>query len=101
MDASWIHLRKEHSALRHGRLIDLFYDDDVYVFARQERNETVIIAINRAEKEKKVVVPAGAIGVRDGAWLAKLIGTSGGGRITNGNAELTLAKRSASAFAVR
>ena len=98
---SWIRLRTDHSSIRHGRLIDLFYDDDSYLFARQDRNETVIIAINRANKEKRVDIPARTIGLRDGAGLANVIGTSGGARVTNGIATLTLAKTSASAVTVR
>ena len=97
---TWIRLRSEHSAIRQGRLIDLYYDDDAYVFARQDRNETVIIAINRAEKEKKIMVPAGAIGLRDGAELSSLIGTIGSGRIANGQATLTLPARTAVAYKV-
>jgi glycosidase len=53
----WIRLRREHSALRRGRTIDLHYDENVYVFARQDSSETVIIAINRQEKEQEVTLP--------------------------------------------
>ena len=53
----WIRLRREHSALRHGRLIDLIYDDDVYVFARKDETETVIVAINRGDKDRSVLLP--------------------------------------------
>jgi neopullulanase len=98
---NWIRLRAEHSAIRRGRLIDLFYDDDAYVFARQDGAETVIIAINRAEKEKKVTVPAHAIGLRDGAELSCLIGTIGSSRIAKGSASIILTKSSASALIVR
>jgi len=38
---SWIRLRAEHSAIRNGKLIDIFYDDDTYVFARKDEKETV------------------------------------------------------------
>ena len=95
---TWIQLRKEHSSIRHGRLIDLFYDDDTYVFARQDKNETVIIAINRSDKEKKVPVLARVIGAREGAETRTLIGTSSGTRIADGNAILTLSRSSASAL---
>ncbi len=54
---AWIRLRREHSALRRGRLIDLVYDDNVYVFARQDGTETVIIGINRQDKEREVSLP--------------------------------------------
>ena len=53
----WIRLRREHSAIRRGRLIDLFYDDEVYVFARQDNNETVVIGINRHDHEREVTLP--------------------------------------------
>jgi len=39
---SWIRLRAEHSAIRNGKLIDIFYDDDTYVFARKDEKETVL-----------------------------------------------------------
>ena len=99
---SWIHLRAEHSALRSGKLIDLFYDDDVYVFARQDQNETVIVAFNRVGQEKSVSIPASAIGLRDGIELAALIGpTAAGARVVNGQALLTLPGRTALAYKMR
>jgi glycosidase len=97
----WISLRREHSALRHGRLIDLFYDDDAYVFARQDKTETVIIAINRAEKEKKLTLPAGAIGLRDGAGLTSLIGRFEGTQVLNGQANLAIPPKTAVPYKVR
>jgi neopullulanase len=98
---SWIRLRAEHSAIRHGRLVDLYYDDDCYVFARQDQHETVIVAFNRGGKEKKVNLPAGSIGLKDGAELSALIGTTGGVRVANGSATLTLPKTSAAMFVAR
>jgi glycosidase len=58
---AWIRLRREHSALRRGRLIDLVYDDNVYVFARQDNSETIVIAINRQDKEQEVSLPFASI----------------------------------------
>jgi len=98
---AWIRLRAEHPALRRGQLIDLFYDDDTYVFARQDKTETVIIAINRAEKVKQILVPAGSIGARDGALVAPLIGSSGNSAVAAGTATLNLTKNSVSAFSIR
>ena len=57
----WIRLRREHSAIRSGRLIDLVYDDNVYVFARQDSSETVVIGINRQDKEQEVTLPFNSI----------------------------------------
>src|SRR6185503_13142061 len=50
---AWIRLRREHAAMRSGKLIDLFYDDESYVFARQLGAETIIIAFNRDHKPKQ------------------------------------------------
>ena len=96
-----VRLRKEHSSIRHGRLIDLFYDDDAYVFARQDKDETVIIAINRAEKERKVDIPADTIGVRDGRELSSLIGAGASSRVNNRMATISVPSKSVTAYEVR
>jgi neopullulanase len=97
----WLRMRAQHSAVRHGRLIDLFYDDDVYVFARQDKNETVIVAFNRASLARNVAVPADAIGLNDERELVSLIGPTPTTRITQGSATLSLPPRSAIAFVAR
>jgi glycosidase len=97
----WIRLRRDHSALRDGQLIDLYYDDEAYVFARQDKSELVIVAFNSSGKEKKINIPTGPIGLRDGIDLSPLIGTASRARVVNGNSELTLSKHSASAFVAR
>jgi glycosidase len=97
----WIALRKQHSAIREGQLIDLYYDDDVYVFARQDKNETVIIAFNRAGQEKKVAIPAGSIGLRDGVEMISLIGAARNSAIAKGQAMLSLPAKTAVAYKLR
>jgi glycosidase len=97
----WIRLRRDHSALRDGKLIDLYYDDDVYVFARKNKSELVIVAFNSSGNEKKVNIPTGSLGLKDGMDLSALIGTATRARLVNGNSELTLSKHSASAFLMR
>jgi len=98
---AWLRLRAEHSSLRQGRLIDLFYDNDVYVFARQHVNETVIIAINRGAQEKKIAVPAAAIGLRGNSQAVGTIGSNETATFANETATLTLPPRTASAYVVR
>jgi glycosidase len=97
----WIRLRREHSAIRHGNLIDLFYDDDAYVFARRDGKETVIIAINRAAQERTIEIPAGSIDLKPGSQLAPLIGNSRPAQVKNGKAALTVAARTIVAFKLR
>jgi len=97
---SWIRLRAEHSSIRHGRLIDLFYDDDAYVFARQDQRETVIVAINRHSQEKNVTLTATSIGLKDGARLTFLMGKGVDARVVNGQATLILPARTAVAYRI-
>jgi glycosidase len=98
---AWIRLRAEHPALRQGRLIDLFYDDDAYVFAREIQTETVIVAFNRDGAEKKLTLPLDAMGFRDGAELSPLIGTSVRSRVANGQAILNIPPKTAVVYIAR
>jgi alpha-glucosidase len=98
---AWIGIRREHPALRSGRLIDLFSDDETYVFARQLGTETVVIAFNRENRRKEISVPLGTIGVKDGVTLKSLIGDVSRVRVVNGEAKLTLSPQTAMAFGVQ
>ena len=86
---SWIRLRRDHEALRAGKLIELFVDDETYVFARQLGAETIVIAFNRENKEKQVSMPVGTIGVKDGVMFKKLIGGVSG-EVEKGEMKVTL-----------
>ena len=97
----WIRLRAEHTAIRNGRLIDLFYDDDSYAFARQDQIETVIIAFNRGAQERKITVPVGAIGLRDNSQAVGTIGSNEIATIAKGTVTLTLPPKTATAYVVR
>jgi glycosidase len=95
---AWIGMRREHPALRSGKLIDLFSDDETYVFARQLGAETIVVAFNRENKRKEISVPVSSIGIRDGATLKPLIGEAANARVVNGEARLTLSAQTAMAF---
>jgi glycosidase len=93
----WIRLRREQAAMRAGKLIELFVDDESYVFARQLGAETIVVAFNRESKPKQVMIPLGAIGVKDGVMLRALIGDVSG-RVERGEATITLPAQSAVAL---
>jgi glycosidase len=97
----WIKLRIDHAALRNGRLIDLFYDDDIYAFARHDKKETVIVVLNRANMEKNVTIPAASIDVSDGQHLVALYGARNGGSVRGGVATLLVPARTAAAYGVQ
>ena len=90
----WIKLREEHPALRHGNLLDLFYDDDAYVYARQDKSETVIVILNRSADERRIKIPLSVLGAQTGEQK-QLIGSRA--RLTM-DGELTVPAKSAVAF---
>jgi glycosidase len=94
----WIRLRLDHPAIRDGRLIGLYDDDDTYVFARQNNNETIVIAFNRLNEERKIKVGMRSISSRDGTDLKVLLGSSQTARVVDGQATLTIPARTAIAF---
>lgn len=94
---SWIRLRREQPAMRAGKLIDLFVDDETYVFARQLGADTVVIAFNRGNKQKQVTIPVGAIGVKDGVPLRALVGDVNA-RVEKGEVVLSLPAQTAIAL---
>lgn len=59
----WIKLRKENRALSEGKTVDLFYDNDVYVFGRYfeedkslrfRKNNYAIVGINFSDKSQTI-----------------------------------------------
>lgn len=92
----WIKLRQAHSALRGGHLVDLFYDDEAYVYARQDQRETVIVALNRSSVEKRINLPLTVLGSRV-AHLVQLIGNRA--RVS-ANGEITVPAQTAAAFSL-
>jgi glycosidase len=96
---TWLRLRRDHPAVRHGKMIDLSYDDDTYVFARQDKSETVILAINRSDSQKEVVIPAGSIGIRDGSNLVPVIGHVTG-KVADKLAKISIPRATATASVI-
>ena len=91
----WIRLRREHAAFRTGRLIDLYADDETYVFARQLPTDTVIVAFNRAAKEKRIEIPASSLGLANNVMFRS---GSLHALVTHGELSLTLPAQSAVAL---
>jgi neopullulanase len=65
---NWIDIRKTYPALRSGKTIDLHYDKDVYVFARQYKGETIVIALNRGNADATVQIDENNLGFTKGKY---------------------------------
>jgi glycosidase len=94
---SWIKLRREHAALRSGKLTDVFVDENTYVLARQLGAETIVVVFNRENRPKQVSVPVAMLGVKDGVVMKSLIGNESS-RVENGQVVLLFPRQSAAAW---
>ena len=59
---AWIEIRKKFDALKLGKTIDLRYDENTYIFARQLGKETIVVGLNRANKSDYVKFSASILG---------------------------------------
>jgi hypothetical protein len=94
----WLRLRRDHPAVRRGATVDLFFDDDAYAFARRDRQETIVIAFNRAAAPKEISFPAEYLDARDGARLEPLLAARDRPAAASGALKLTVPARTAVAY---
>lgn len=96
----WLALRHQHAALRRGTQIDLAWDDDSYLFARQHADDVVLIAINRSAEPRQISAPADGLRMPAEAVLRPLLGGAGEGRVTGGVITLALPANTIAPFGV-
>jgi cyclomaltodextrinase len=92
-------MRKAHSALRTGEYIRVYADDAVYVFARKDASETLLVAVNVAEEPRQVSVPVGEL-FADGAALDAVWGEHGA-QVSGGSVSLDIPARDGLVLAAR
>ena len=90
-----LRLRREHTALRRGALLDLSFDEDSYAYARRDTSETVVVALNRAAAPKEITFPASYLDAGDGATLQPLLVATDRPAVAAGTLKLTVPARSA------
>jgi glycosidase len=95
----WLLLRR-YPVMRHGRLIDLAFDEDMYAFARQTPNETFILAFNRSTQPKHVTAPSAFINVELGTLIPLTREGEANGTIYGGLISFDVPPRMAVAFSV-
>ena len=87
-----IAMRRAHPSLRTGAYRRLYADADVYVFARTNDDEKLLVAVNVAEAARSATVPAAGL-FDDEASLTAIFGTGVGG-VAGGHAQVDLPARS-------
>ncbi len=59
---AWIEIRKKFQALKSGETVDLRYDDESYVFARQLNKEAIVVGLNRVNKSNDITFDSKVLG---------------------------------------
>lgn len=93
-----LRLRREHSAVRRGDLIDLAFDDDSYVYARRDERETIVVALNRAATPKTLTFDAAIIDAPDGTRLVPLLAAQDRPITASGTITLRVPARTAAVY---
>jgi neopullulanase len=71
---SLLHLRREHPALRGGRLWHLASDDHSHVFLRASEEESLLIAFNNSEQPRELRIPLNGTPAENVAGIRLLLG---------------------------
>jgi glycosidase len=61
----WLATRKQNIAMREGKTIDVYYDENVYVFRRKKDDSDLLFIFNKSEKEQRIFADKNAIGNED------------------------------------
>jgi len=69
-----LRIRREHGALRGGKLWHLASDESAYVFLRESEGERVVVAFNNADKARELQIAATGIPLQDAGTLSFLFG---------------------------
>ena len=83
---SLIKNRRKFDALKFGRTIDLNYNDDVYNFARQTNNKTIIVGINRSSETKYIEFQESVLNLKSRKTVYSPTGTGLSKNISNQSA---------------
>lgn len=95
----WLALRRQYSALRVGKLIDLFVDDESYAYVRQDASgQTVVVVINRDNDARKIslTIP----GIAGNATLNPIFGKVESAVVSSGAVSLSVPSKTAVAYIV-
>ncbi|MGH9509092.1 MAG: alpha-amylase family glycosyl hydrolase [Terriglobales bacterium] len=95
-----LQLRREHAALRSGRLRHLFADETAYVFLRQTEGETLLVVFNNSEMPRRLTVELGDTPIQNAQALAPLF-SARSAVIESGRAQIEIAARTVAIYEVR
>jgi glycosidase len=94
-----LRLRREHPALRSGKLWHLFSDETAYVFLRETEEERVLVAFNNSAEPRELRIPFSNTPGEGAAGFTRVLGQAKAAAF-KGEARITAPAQSISIFLV-
>jgi glycosidase len=92
-----LRLRREHAALRTGKLWHMASDESSYVFARETEEERIVVAFNNVDQPRELRIPLANTPAQRAAEIAILFGEAKA-EVTGGEIRITMPAQSLSIF---
>jgi glycosidase len=96
---SLLRIRREHAALRTGRLWHLASDESVYVFLRASEEERVVVAFNNADRPRDLQIELVDTPAQDAAAIGPLFGEAKA-ELSRNELRITMPAQSISIFSL-
>jgi glycosidase len=96
---SLLRIRREHAALRFGRLWHLASDESSYVFARETDEERIVVAFNNANEPRELRIPLADSPAQRATEAALLFGNAKA-KLARGEIRITMPPQSLSIFSL-
>jgi len=96
---SLLRLRREHAALRVGRLWHLASDESSYVFARENDEERIVVTFNNADQPRELRIPLADTPAQRATEAALLFGDAKA-ELAGGEIRITMPPQSLSIFSL-
>jgi len=96
---SLLRIRREHAALRSGRLWHMASDESAYVFFRESEEERVVVAFNNADQPRELRIALGDTPAQDAAAIGILFGDAKA-ELFKGELRITMPPQSISIFSL-
>jgi len=94
-----LQLRRRHSALRIGKLLHVFSDEELYAFVRQTDDERLLVVFNNGGKSRTITIPEADTPLADTLRTTILFGT-GTAQTTGKEMKITSPPQSISVFSL-
>jgi glycosidase len=96
---SLLRLRREHAALRTGRLWHLASDESSYVFFRESEEERIVVAFNNADQTRELRLALGDTPAQEASAIGLLFGEAKA-ELNRGELRITMPAQSISIFSL-